>query len=146
MNTMKRERKSRVPLFLSTCFFAGVLGALANSLLVWGMGASGLNGLLGIAVDPALSWSWLRPRLVWGGLWGILFIPVIFRTAADPVQWGLLLSLLPSINQLVYVFPVMAGQGMAGLNLGPLTPGLVLVANAVWGLVAAFWIAWGIDR
>ena len=31
------------------------------------------------------------------------------------------------------------GPGLAGLNLGTMMPVLVLLANAVWGLVAAWW-------
>lgn len=146
MNTMKRERKSRTPIFVSVCFFGGVFGALVNSLFVWGMGISGLNELVGIQITPGLSWSWMRPRLVWGGIWGLLFIPFIYRTAENPLPWGLAVGLAPTVNQLLYVFPVLAGKGMGGLELGLLTPGLVLVANSIWGMVTSSWIAWGIER
>jgi hypothetical protein len=146
MTPMKRERKSRAPTFLSLCFFGGVLGALVNSVFVWGMGWTGLNALLGIQIEPAMTWTWLRPRLVWGGIWGLLFIPSIYRTVKQPVAWGIVLGLVPTLNQLFYVFPMEAGKGMAGLRLGTLTPLLVLIANSIWGIVSAGWIKWGVGE
>jgi hypothetical protein len=91
-----------------------------------------------VHIAPALSPAWLYPRIVWGGLWGLLFgLPL-----ATPSWWrrGLLLSLGPSGVQLLVVFPYRAHVGWLGVELGALTPAVVLVANAVWGLVAAWWL------
>jgi hypothetical protein len=55
---------------------------------------------------------------------------------------GLVLSLGPSLVQLFWVFPMKAGKGVMGLELGTLTPLLVLIFNAVWGLAAAIWLRW----
>jgi len=49
----------------------------------------------------------------------------------------MLLSLFPTAVQLFVVFPMMAHKGMAGLELGLLTPLLVLFFNGIWGMVAA---------
>jgi hypothetical protein len=38
------------------------------------------------------------------------------------------------------VFPYWQGQGMLGVRLGALTPVVVLVANAVWGVASAAWL------
>ena len=38
------------------------------------------------------------------------------------------------------VFPMKLGVGVLGQDLGTLTPLLVLTFNAVWGLVAAWWL------
>jgi hypothetical protein len=38
------------------------------------------------------------------------------------------------------VFPMMAKKGMFGLDLGSVTPVLVLFYNAVWGVTAAIWL------
>ena len=98
---------------LSLTFAAGVLGALANSLTVWLFGALGLNQLLGVALDPKLSPAWLYPRLVWGGLWGWLFLlPSLRLTYATR---GLILSLGPSLVQLFLVFPYQLQKGVGGL-------------------------------
>jgi len=125
---------------ISLSFVAGLLGGLANSLTLWLFGVVGLNQLLGVALAPTLSPAWLYPRLVWGGLWGWLFLLPMPRLTY-PTR-GLLLSLGPSLVQMFVVFPFQLGKGVAGIKLGYLTPLLVLVFNAVWGLVASQWLKW----
>jgi len=123
---------------LSLFFAAGALGAAANSIFLWAFGELGVSRLLGVAIAPSLSPAWIYPRVVWGGIWGFLFVlPVL------PHAWfkrGLLLSLGPSIVQLFVVFPLKARKGLLGLELGVLTPVLVLLVNAVWGVVASWWV------
>lgn len=121
---------------LNSTFAAGVLGGLANSIIVWFFGAAGIAGALGVMISPALSPKWLYPRLVWGGLWGLLFlIPVMKRSVA---LRGLIYSIAPSFVMLFIIFPKM-GKGFYGLSLGTLTPVMVLFYNAIWGIVAALW-------
>jgi hypothetical protein len=125
---------------ISLVFAAGCFGGLVNSLAVWIAGEVGINAALGVAIAPRLSAAWLYPRLVWGGIWAILFLlPFMQRRL-----WfkALILSLGPSLVQLLVVFPLKAGKGAFGLELGMLTPLLVLVFNAVWGLGAAAWLRW----
>lgn len=133
---------------LSLCFAGGVAGALVNSVFVWSMGASGANAYLGIQVVPPIAWDWFRPRLVWGGVWGLLFFPpvILDRLLERPWLWGPALSVLPTANQWMYVFPELAGAGRFGLQLGRFTPFLVVVANVLWGLVAAYWIKLAVDE
>ncbi len=54
----------------------------------------------------------------------------------------MLLSLAPSAFQLFFVFPLLAGKGIAGFELGLLTPVVALIANAVWGLATLLWLRW----
>jgi hypothetical protein len=129
---------------LNTVFAAGALGALANSLAVYLFGALGINQALGVSIAPALTPGWLYPRIVWGGLWGVLFLVPLWR--GRPWVRGLVWSLGPTLGQLLVVFPVQAGTGMLGLELGALTPVLVVLFNAVWGWVAAFWLEWSEER
>jgi hypothetical protein len=129
---------TRLPRRLSLAFAAGAVGGLANGLAVWFAGDAGITHRLGVAIAPALSAAWLYPRIVWGGLWGFLFL--LSTSAPGPLSRGLLLSLAPSLFQLLVVFPYWSHQGMLGLHLGLLTPVAVLVFNAVWGIVAAFWL------
>jgi hypothetical protein len=120
----------------SMSFAAGAFGGLVNSLAVWAAGAYHLAARLGIEIAPALTANWLYPRIVWGGLWGFLFMLPFMRR-----HWwlrGIILSLLPTAFQLLYVFPYETGQGVFGIGLGALTPAFVLVANAIWGLSAAW--------
>jgi hypothetical protein len=122
---------------LSLFFAAGALGGLASSLLVWLCGHAGITQALGVAIAPELGPAFLYPRIVWGGLWGFLFaLPLGTSSFA---RRGLLLSLAPSAYQLLVVFP-RRGDGQLGLELGALTPVLVLGFNAVWGVVAAWWL------
>jgi hypothetical protein len=120
----------------SMSFAAGAFGALVSSLAIWAAGAYHLTARLGIGIAPGLTPNWLYPRIVWGSLWGFLFMLPMVRG-----HWwlrGIVLSLAPSAFQLLYVFPRQAGQGYFGLGLGALTPVFVLAANAIWGLSAAW--------
>lgn len=117
------------------CFSAGCLGALANSLVVWQFGELGIARWAGVAIAPSLSAAWLYPRIVWGGIWGLLFVLPFLKTRF--LLKGSLLSLLPTAVQLLIIFPYNANKGLAGLSLGMWTPAFVLVYNWVWGVVAA---------
>ncbi|MGB3210222.1 MAG: hypothetical protein WBB19_05910 [Desulforhopalus sp.] len=123
---------------LLICFAAGCLGALVNSLTVWIFGDLGVSKQLGVALSPHLSTGWLYPRIVWGGIWGGLFLLPLLRS--KPVLQGSVLSLAPTAVQLLYVFPVQAHKGIGGIELGLLTPLLVIFFNIVWGVVTAITI------
>lgn len=115
-------------------FTAGCIGALANSLVVWFFGDIGITKMAGVAISPELTLQWLYPRIVWGGIWALLFILPLFKSRL--LLKGSLLSLLPSIVQLLVIFPN-AGNGMGGIALGMLTPVFVVFFNWIWGMVAA---------
>jgi len=119
-------------------FAAGALGGLANSLAVWLFGHFGITAALGVAIAPELSAHWLYPRIVWGGLWGLLFVLPMMKSGV--LFKGSILSLFPTAIQLFVVFPIVAHKGMAGLELGLLTPICVLFFNWVWGVVTALTI------
>jgi hypothetical protein len=124
---------------LSLCFAAGALGALVNSFAAWESGRAGLTAALGVSLAPAWTLAWLYPRIVWGGLWGLLFaLPLSLRSWAVR---GLVLSLAPAAAQL-FVFLPRAGKGVLGLEHGLLTPLLVLLFDAIWGLTASAWLRW----
>jgi len=123
---------------LSLVFAAGCVGAVANSLAVWLFGDLGINAALGVKIAPKLTPVWLYPRIVWGGIWGALFLLPILRNSF--ITRGLLYSLGPSLVMLFIVFPMKAKKGMLGLDLGNLTPVLVLFFNAIWGVAAALWL------
>ena len=122
---------------LSLVFAAGAVGAVANSVALWAAGTSGLTHALGVRIAPALTPEWLYPRVVWGGLWGLLFLLPL--ASQRWVAQGLALSLFPSLVQLFVFFP-RAGADALGTKLGALTPLVVLAANAVWGLAASAWL------
>ncbi len=123
---------------VSLTFVAGCLGGLANGLALWILGVIGLPQALGVQLAPALTAPWLYQRLVWGGLWGWLFLLPL--GLSYPAR-GLLYSLGPSLAALLVVLPLQAHTGLLGLQLGWLTPLFVLFYNAIWGLAAAWWLA-----
>lgn len=123
---------------LLICFAAGCLGALASSVTIWFFGDYGISKILGVAISPPLTTSWLYPRIVLGGLWGWLFMFPVLRSKT--LLQGVVLSLVPAAFQLFYVFPIQAHKGVGGVKLGLLTPLLVIFFNWVWGVVTALTI------
>ena len=123
---------------LSFAFAAGSVGGLVNSVALWLAGQNGLTALLRVNIHPRLTPDWLYPRLVWGGLWGLLLLLPLAKS--KPVLRGMLISLGPTLAQLFYFFPSVQHKGVMGMALGTLTPLLVFVLNAVWGLAAVFWL------
>jgi hypothetical protein len=116
-------------------FAAGCLGAVVNSLAMYLLGDIGITKKFSVAIAPSLSPVWLYPRIVWGGIWGLLFFLPILNS--KPIRKGSLLSLFPTAVQLFIIFPFKTGKGIAGLRLGQLTPAFVLFFNWVWGVATA---------
>ncbi|MDD3618890.1 MAG: hypothetical protein PHX57_05800, partial [Desulfobulbaceae bacterium] len=108
-------------------YAAGCLGGLVNSIALWLLGDFDITRTLGIDIAPALTPAWLYPRIVWGGIWGLTF--VLPMLDAKLLLKGSLLSLLPSLVQLFFIYPYHAHKGMAGLEMGMLTPLLVITLN-----------------
>ena len=123
---------------ISLFFAAGSLGGLVNSLAAWMFGAYGINTALQVAIHPRLTAPWLYPRIVWGGIWGLLFLLPLVKSRF--VLRGLIMSLGPTLVQLLFIFPNVQHKGLLGLKLGALTPVVVVLLNAVWGLTAALWL------
>jgi hypothetical protein len=123
---------------LTILFSAGCLGGLLNSLVIWFFGAKEITAALSVKIAPQLTGAWLCPRIVWGGIWGFLFLlPLSLKSV---VFRGFLYSLGPTITQLFILFPAEASKGMMGLKLGDMTPAFVLFFNAVWGISTALWV------
>lgn len=123
---------------LSLTYAAGTVGGLVNSFGVWLFGAIGLSAALGVKSAPELTAAFLYPRIVWGGLWGFLFLLPFLRGSV--VRRGLIYSLGPALVQLFVVFPFKLGKGWLGLELGGLTPLFVFFFNIAWGVSAAAWL------
>jgi hypothetical protein len=123
---------------LSLVFVAGLVGGLLNCLAVWLFGWLKIAPALGVNITPPLTTPLLYSKLVWGGLWGLLFLIPLGRLSL-PTR-GLFFSLGPTLVQLFLVFPVQARKGVLGLQLGALTPLFVLLYNGVWGVAAGLWL------
>jgi hypothetical protein len=126
---------------ISVAFSAGVFGGLVNSLAVWVFGVTKAHSILHVSIAPSWSPQWLYPRLIWGGLWSLLFITPILK--GQGFMRGFWLSLAPTAAQLLYFLPYQAHKGFLGLQLGTLTPVAVLIFNLLWGISAAAWLRAG---
>jgi hypothetical protein len=127
---------------VSIAFAAGCVGGLANAGVVWYLGRRGVPQLFGVALAPKWGLAFLYPRVVWGGLWGLIFLLPLWQKGfwVAVFSRGIILSLAPTAFQLFYVFPHLTGKGMLGVALGKLTPFFVFAYNAVWGLCTALWL------
>ena len=123
---------------LSLVFAAGCLGGFLNSIAVWLFGLIGITGLFNVQIAPTLTAPWLYPRIVWGGIWGLLFLLPFFPRKY--ILKGVLLSLFPTLVQLFIVFPLQAKKGILGVELGSLTPLFVLFFNFIWGITTGLWL------
>jgi hypothetical protein len=123
---------------LTLLFSAGCFGGFVNSLALWLLGNYGITANVGIDMTPELTPAWLYPRIVWGGLWGFMFLLPFYRQSH--FLRGVLFSLGPSLVQLFVVFPFLKHDGWLGLKLGYMTPILVLALNALWGICVVVWL------
>ncbi|MEN8759979.1 MAG: hypothetical protein ABF303_16085, partial [Desulfobacterales bacterium] len=97
---------------LSLYFSAGALGGLTNSAAIWLAGMTGLTTYLQVKIAPAWTLPWLYPRIVWGGIWGLIFLLPVAKSRV--FARGVLLSLGPTLVQLFWVFPFKAHAGYLG--------------------------------
>lgn len=121
---------------LMLAFAAGAVGGLLNAVTVWGAGESGFNAIFGIDLKPALTKDMIYMRMVWGGIWGGLFIlPTLIRgwPVNNVFLNGFFLSLFPSANTLFFLTPE-TPAGFMGLDKGMAMPFLVILFNTVWGI------------
>ena len=116
-------------------YAAGTLGALGSALFAWFAGQYGLTRALDVSLAPALSPAWLYPQLVWGGLWGFLFLLPLL--ASRGLMRAAVLALGPALVQLFVVYPYIQGAGVGGLSLGLLTPVVIYLLCLVWALITA---------
>jgi hypothetical protein len=117
---------------LTLGFGAGAFGAcilaLANLLLT----ALRVQELIGLPPPPAqLGLPRLYQLIVWGGLWGLLFVvPVLNR-----LWWlkGIIIGVLATLAIVFYFSP--------GITTPPMRLVYVLVLNSIWGVAAGAWWA-----
>jgi len=124
---------------LSLVFAAGSLGGLLKGLIAWLCSAWGINALLGSQFAPALTPFWVYQHVVWGGLWAFLFL--LPPRGRSYVSLGVIYSLPQTFIALLVLMPKM-GKGVLGLQMGLMTPVLILIFGFVWGLVTALWLKW----
>jgi hypothetical protein len=110
-------------------------GGLAVVLSAWVRGQIGEADRPGVAIKPKLEPTWVYRAMVWGGLWGLIFLVPI---KIEPL-WlkGALLTLAPILAAFVYFIP-MRGPAMFALDKGALAPPYIHVSNLPWDLLTAY--------
>jgi hypothetical protein len=114
---------------LTLGFGAGAFGACVLAVVAFVLARSGLPQQIGVASPPA-DLAFLYRLVVWGGIWGFLFvIPVMSR-----LWWlkGIVIGLLASAALTLYFSPAL-GRGPA-LQLV-----YIVVLNSVWGIATGLW-------
>ena len=113
-------------------FAAGCLGALIQIVAMNLSVHYGFTHSLGVRVGASYSPHWMYPRIVWGGLWGLIFLlPVL---SGSLVVRSFVLALIPAAVQLFIIYPFYEGKGVAGFSLGALTPLVVVMFWWLWAL------------
>lgn len=118
-----------------SCLGAGALGALIMCLSMWLSTKYGVTQSLGVAIQGSIASEWMYPRIVWGGVWGLLFLLPLF--ASTLFARSFVLALIPTLVQLFIIYPYYQGKGVAGLSLGLLTPFVVFFFFWIWSLVTS---------
>ncbi len=132
---------------IAVCFTAGLIGALFSNGALWLSVKSQLTTYAGVAISPDFGLPWLYPRLLFGGLWGLVYYLTVGarRTRRRWVRKGLWVSLLPTAVQLLILFPYCEGKDLLGLSLGSLTPAFIFAQYLIWGFFTGFFtrLFWG---
>ena len=122
----------------SVCFAGGVAGGLVAGFGAWLAGRYGWTDALGVSLAPSFDSAWIYARLIWCGVWGLLFLPPILD---DSVLWrGLFFSLCPSLAQLFFASGGETGAAGWGVGPGTWAPVVVFALNVLWGWTTAAWV------
>jgi len=124
---------------ISLVFAAGAAGGLASSVALWATSTTQISVGIKFSIGPSLTVASLYPGVVWGGIWGALFLIPI--TSLRWLAKGLLFSLAPSLVHFVGKIPIETPAGVLGNSLGAQTLVAVIFFNAVWGIAAAWWLS-----
>ena len=84
----------------SHAFVAGALAGLITTVLIWIVGQVGIFVLVGVPFAPPLTAAWIYTRVVWGGMWGLLFLLPLLPAWRWRMR-GLLYGLVPSAATLL---------------------------------------------
>jgi len=117
---------------LCVCFCAGLIGMLIATGAEWLWGRFAWPGLGGWSLQPMTVPDGFYPRLLWGGVWGLLFYLGVGaeRRRRFWIRKGLFFGLVPALLQMLFLFPSITSIGLRDTLLR-LT--LLLLLNLLWG-------------
>jgi hypothetical protein len=115
---------------------AAAVCGLAVTLAFWVLGKLGVPLLLGVGgPEPILDAPTVYRNMVWGGLWGLLFLLPV--SPGSLWRKAMVLPLAPVLVALVVFIPLHGG-GLFGLDRGYVTPLWVYLVNLSWGFTTAY--------
>ncbi len=117
---------------LCAAYVAGAVAAVLSSGQLWAAGSARLPEMLGVELAPALTWSWVAPRLLAGSFYALPY--PFLRKGLSPLRAAFIVSLLPTAIELFWLLP-QQGHGLLGLSLGGLAFAVVMISNAVWAFL-----------
>ncbi|MCH9692622.1 MAG: hypothetical protein K0U59_11285 [Gammaproteobacteria bacterium] len=118
---------------LSCCFAAGCFAGLVYALSFWALGHYGVFSWLSVDIVPSLSNAYLYQRVVWGGIYGLMFL---LPWRGNWLTRGVFLALIPASILLLWLLPA-RGYGIGGTGLGLFTPLVVTLACGCGGLAGS---------
>lgn len=125
---------------------AGALAALVTSVVIWILSGIGIFIVLGVPIGmPANPLPWFVERVVYGLVFGLLFLVPLWQSAP---QWqrGLLAAAVPLADLFLRRYP-MEELGWFGLNAGASLPIAAIVIWLLWGMLAGWLLQrWGFRR
>jgi len=133
---MKTVKRLKTGLYV---LVAGGLGGFTNSITVWLLGVLGITQVLGFGMAPELTVEWLLRRVFASAIWGIIFLIPVYEKS--PIKKGAILSVLPWLSSVLYVFPVRMDVGFFGLGFGYGTPVWTLFFAGIWGITGTLFLA-----
>jgi len=116
---------------LTLAFGAGAFGACILAIVAFVLARLGVPERIG-ASSPPSDLAFLYRILVWGGIWGFLFVVPVMNRA----WWlkGIIIGLLATLTLVLYFAPPLQQAPTAALIY-------IAVLNAFWGLAAGAWWA-----
>jgi hypothetical protein len=121
---------------ISLAFMAGCIGGLIFALLLGLSNLVGLSNLLGVGFKARLTPLWIYTNIVYGGIWGLLFlIPWLSKW---PLLKGFLFSLIPTLLIFFLLMPLLSG--FFNTHFSQQTYWFIFVVNAIAGICAGVWI------
>jgi len=136
---VKNTNKTSITKIGCYVLLAGGLGGVTNSILVWSLGALGITPALGFGMAPDLTFEWLFRRVFASALWGVIFLIPIYENA--PIKKGSILSVLPWLSSVLFVFPMQMNVGFFGLGFGYGTTIWTLFVAAIWGVTGTLFLS-----
>ena len=121
---------------VALCFAAGAAAGFLKCVAAWLALRYGVAAQFGAHVAGSLAPAAIYPRVVIGGLWGLLFLLPMARNSV--LVSGLLWGVVVAAAELV-LFPLIGGRTPALLNMTAL---FALLLWLLWGVLDALLLRW----